>query len=303
MKYIRMTAALLALLLAPLPVHGAERFITLASTTSTQNSGLFDHLLPLFEGVSGIAVHVLAVGTGQALRLGRNGDADLILVHHRPGEEAFVAEGHGIRRYDLMANDFVIVGPAADPAGIGGLKDAARALRRLAGTETPFASRGDDSGTHRREMALWRAAGVDPRPASGRWYRETGSGMGATLNTAAAMNAHALADRATWLKFANKGSLKILVAGDPRLINPYGVVQVDPRRHPHVKAKEARAFIDWLLSGTGQAAIAAYRIQGRQVFFPACAPGLTPRTGRAPAGCPPGASGAAPDRGRSVPPG
>ncbi len=251
----------------------AEPFITLASTTSTENSGLFAHLLPLFTAATGIEVRVVAVGTGQALRLARNGDADVLLVHHRPSEEDFVAAGFGVARHEVMANDFVLLGPAADPAGIGGLADAAAALARIATSEAPFASRGDDSGTHKKEMGLWRAAGRAPAAAGGGWYRETGSGMGATLNTAAAMGAYALADRATWISFANKGDLTILVEGDPRLVNPYGVILVNPARHPHVKAAEGQAFIDWLRSAEGQAAIAAFEVAGQQLFFPAAGAG------------------------------
>ena len=251
----------------------AEPFITLASTTSTENSGLFAHLLPRFTAATGIEVRVVAVGTGQALRLARNGDADVLLVHHRRSEEGFVAAGFGVARHEVMANDYVLVGPAADPAAIGGLADAAAALARVAASESNFVSRGDDSGTHKKEMGLWRAAGRDPAAAGGGWYRETGSGMGATLNTAAAMGAYALADRATWVSFRNKGDLQILVEGDPRLVNPYGVILVNPERHPHVKAAEGQAFIDWLRSAEGQAAIAAFRVDGQQLFFPAAGAG------------------------------
>ncbi len=260
----------LALLAATLAVeaHAESPAITLASTTSTENSGLFAHLLPQFTQCSGIAVRVVAVGTGQALRIARNGDADVLLVHHRPSEEAFVAEGYGLRRHDVMYNDFVLVGPRADPAALRGLDDAAAALARVAATRAPFASRGDDSGTHKKELDLWTAAGLDPSAASGTWYRETGSGMGATLNAAAGMGAYALSDRATWLAFANKGDLEVLVEGDERLFNPYGVILVNPARHPHVHAREAQVFIDWLVSDQGQAAIAAYRLDGRQLFFP-----------------------------------
>jgi len=242
--------------------------ITLASTTSTENSGLFDHLLPRFTEATGISVRVVAVGTGQALRIARNGDADVLLVHHRPSEEAFVAEGYGVQRHDVMYNDFVLVGPSKDPAALRGLDDAAAALARVAAASALFASRGDDSGTHMKELGLWAAAGHDPVAASGTWYRETGSGMGATLNAAAAMGAYALTDRATWLAFQNKGDLEVLVEGDARLFNPYGVILVNPLRHPHVHAREAQAFIDWLISDAGQDAIAAYRLDGRQLFFP-----------------------------------
>jgi tungstate transport system substrate-binding protein len=242
--------------------------ITVASTTSTENSGLLGHLLPQFTAATGIAVRVVAVGTGQALRIARNGDADVLLVHHRPSEEAFVAEGHGVARHDVMFNDFVLVGPRADSARLRGLNDAAAALARVAAARAPFASRGDDSGTHKKELGLWAAAGLDPAAASGTWYRETGSGMGATLNAAAAMGAYALTDRATWLAFRNKGDLEVLVEGDRRLFNPYSAILVNPARHPHVHAREGQAFIDWLISGPGQDAIAAYRLDGRQLFFP-----------------------------------
>ena len=242
--------------------------ITVASTTSTENSGLFGHLLPQFTAATGIAVRVVAVGTGQALRIARNGDADVLLVHHRPSEETFVTEGHGVARHDVMFNDFVLVGPRADPARLRGLDDAAAALARIAAARAPFASRGDDSGTHKKELGLWAAAGLDPGAASGTWYRETGSGMGATLNAAAAMGAYALTDRATWLAFRNKGDLEVLVEGDRRLFNPYGAILVNPARQPHVHAREGQAFIDWLVSGQGQDAIAAYRLDGRQLFFP-----------------------------------
>ncbi len=267
----RLFLALALSALAPGPLHAETPAITLASTTSTENSGLFDHLLPRFTAATGIAVRVVAVGTGQALRMARNGDADVLLVHHRPSEEAFVAEGYGVRRHDVMVNDFVLVGPRADPAGVRGLDDAAAALAQIAGARAPFASRGDDSGTHKKERDLWAAAGLDPSagPSADRgWYRETGSGMGATLNAAAGMGAYALSDRATWLAFQNKGDLEVLVEGDPRLFNPYGVILVNPARHPHVHAREGQAFIDWLVSDDGQAAIAAYRLDGRQLFFP-----------------------------------
>ncbi len=266
----RLTALALAGLLAASPqwpAAGAEQFITMASTTSTRNSGLFDDILPRFTKQTGIEVRVVAVGTGQAIRLARNGDADVLFVHHRKSEEKFVAEGFGVKRFDVMYNDFVFVGPKSDPAAIRGLDDATEALRRIAAAKAIFASRGDDSGTHKKELDLWAAARIDVKEASGSWYRETGSGMGATLNTAAEMNAHALSDRATWLKFANKRDLTVLVEGDERLFNPYGVILVDPHRHPHVKAELGQRFIDWLISNEGQAAIDAYRVEGRQAFF------------------------------------
>lgn len=251
----------------------AERFITVASTTSTENSGLFKHLLPKFTERTGIEVRVVAVGTGQAMKLGENGDADVLLVHHRPSEEKFVREGYGAKRFDVMYNDFVIVGPASDPAGVAGSRDAAATLRKIAGTKAPFASRGDDSGTHRLELELWKAAGIDPKPASGAWYRETGSGMGATLNTAAGMDAYSLTDRGTWLSFKNRQDLRILVEGDSKLYNQYGVVVVSPAKHPHVKAADGQAFIDWLIGPEGQRAIASFTIEGEPAFFPNAKPG------------------------------
>ena len=266
-KPFLLALALLALTAAS-PARAGERAVTLASTTSTENSGLIAHLLPQFTRATGIDVRVIAVGTGQALRIARNGDADVLLVHHRASEERFVAEGYGVKRHDVMYNDFVLVGPRADPARLRGLDDAAAALARIAAARAPFASRGDDSGTHKKELDLWAAAGLDPSAASGSWYRETGSGMGATLNAATGMGAYALSDRATWLAFRNKGDVEVLVEGDPRLFNPYGVILVNPARHPHVHAREGQAFIDWLVSDPGQAAIAAYRLDGRQLFFP-----------------------------------
>ena len=250
------------------PAGAGDRFITVASTTSTENSGLFDHILPLFTGRTGIDVRVVAVGTGQALRLARNGDADVLFVHHRPSEEAIVADGFGVERLDVMYNDFVVVGPGADPAKVHGLVDAAAALKRIAAAGATFLSRGDDSGTHKKERGLWRLAGIDPTAVSGTWYRETGAGMGATLNTAVAMDGHALTDRGTWLAFRNRGNLRILVEGDKRLFNPYGVILVSPSRHPHVKAADGRIFIDWLISPAGQAAIASFRIGGEAAFIP-----------------------------------
>lgn len=244
----------------------ADESITLASTTSTEQSGLFGHILPLFKKASGIEVKVVAVGTGQALAIGAKGDADALLVHDRAGEDKFVAEGHGIDRRDVMFNDFVLIGPASDPAGIRGVEDAEEALRKIAGAKAPFASRGDDSGTNRMELRLWKAAGLDPR-AGGDWYRETGSGMGPTLNLAAGLDAYVLADRATFANFKNRQNLEILSEGDPVLFNPYGSILVNPARHPDVKAEAARRWHDWLTSEVGEAAIASYRINGAQVFF------------------------------------
>ena len=252
-----------------------HRYITVASTTSTEASGLFGHILPRFEETTGIDVRVVAVGTGQAIEIARRGDADVLFVHHTPSEKQFVREGYGVARHDVMYNDFVIVGPADDPAGIAGTESAPEALAGIAEADAPFVSRGDDSGTNKKELELWRAAGLDPADASGTWYRETGSGMGATLNTAAAMDAYALADRGTWISFDNRRELELLVEGDERLFNPYGVILVNPERHPHVKAEAARRFIAWLTSPAGQDAIAAYRLRGEQLFHPNYEPGET----------------------------
>lgn len=268
---------LLLALLAPLPLSAQDRHITIASTTSTEQSGLFRHILPIFTRETGIAVRVVALGTGQALDVGRRGDADVVFVHDRAAEQRFVAEGHGLARQHVMFNDFVIIGPAADPAGIGpearpghiaGSRDTAAALARIAEARAPFISRGDRSGTHAAERRLWQQAGVDPISGRGAWYREIGQGMGATLNTAAAQGAHALADRGTWLSFRNRQGLRILVEGDARLFNQYGVMLVNPQRHPHVKQAEGQRFIDWIIAPAGQAAIAGYRIHGEQLFFP-----------------------------------
>lgn len=269
---MRLLSSALAGLLAAVVLTGAaaaeERFITVASTTSTQNSGLFDHILPTFEKETGIDVRVVAVGTGQAVRLARAGDADVLFVHHKPSEETFVADGMGVERHDVMYNDFIIVGPKDDPAGIKGSKDVAEAMRKIAGAKAPFASRGDDSGTHKREKSLWKEAGVDVEAASGSWYRATGSGMGATLNTAVGMDAYALADRGTWLSFENRGPLEVMVEGDQRLFNQYGIILVNPKAHPHVKAEDGQAFIDWIIGPEGQKMIGAYRINGQQLFTP-----------------------------------
>ncbi len=264
-----MTRAILAAALCISFAAAAQpRFITVASTTSTEQSGLFKHLLPLFEGKSGIQVRVVALGTGQALDMGRRGDADVVFVHARPLEERFVAEGFGMQRQGVMYNDFILVGPRSDPAKVGGGKDIVAAFQRIRAAAAPFASRGDKSGTHFAEVELWKAAGIDIGKEKGPWYRETGSGMGPTLNTASGMNAYALADRGTWLSFRNRGELEVAVQGDRRLFNQYGVILVNPARHPHVKKAMGQAFIDWLGSREGQDAIAAYRINGEQLFFP-----------------------------------
>jgi tungstate transport system substrate-binding protein len=246
----------------------ADRFITVASTTSTENSGLFRHLLPLFQQDTGIEVRVVAVGTGQAIALAQRGDADVLFVHHKPSEEKFVAEGFGVARFDVMYNDFVVVGPRTDPAGVKGMTDVAAALAQVAAKQAMFVSRGDDSGTHKLELSLWKAAGVNVAAASGTWYREAGAGMGATLNTASGLEAYSLTDRGTWISFKNRGNLAILIEGDKRLFNQYGVILVNPKKYPHVKAADGQAFIDWLLSDKGQQAIAAFRIEGQQAFFP-----------------------------------
>lgn len=242
--------------------------ITLGSTTSTENSGLLGYLLPIFKDESGIGVRVVAVGTGQAMRMAMKGDADVILVHHRPSEEEFVRNGYGVERIAVMHNDFVIVGPAADRAGIKGMTDVASALGRIRSSRALFVSRGDDSGTHKRELSLWAALGFQPGDDDGDWYRQSGSGQGATLNVAGEMDAYCLSDRASWVTFANKRDHELLVEGDPLLLNPYSVILVDPRKHPHINATAGQQFIDWLVSEQGQQLIAAYRVEGQQLFFP-----------------------------------
>jgi tungstate transport system substrate-binding protein len=243
-------------------------FITVASTTSTEQSGLFRHLLPIFEQKTGIQVRVVALGTGQSLDMGKRGDADVVFVHARSLEEKFVAEGYGVKRFEVMYNDFVLVGPRSDPAGVGGSKDIVVALKKIFQSRAAFASRGDKSGTHFAELQLWKAAGIDIAKQKGPWYRDTGSGMGPTLNTASGMNAYALTDRGTWLSFKNRGDLVVSVEGDKRLFNQYGVILVNPAKHPHVKKDMGQAFIDWIVSREGQQAIAAYKIDGEQLFFP-----------------------------------
>jgi tungstate transport system substrate-binding protein len=259
--------AFVALLLA-CRLAADEPFITLQSTTSTQNSGLFDHILPLFTAQTGIATRVVAVGTGQAIRNASNGDGDVLLVHSTADEEAFVAQGHGLARADVMYNDFVIVGPSADLAGTKDAPGAVAALRRIAAAKAPFLSRGDNSGTHKAEMRLWAQAQVDVAGLSGAWYREAGAGMGAALNIAIGTGAYILTDRATWISFGNKGDHAILLDNDPALFNQYGVVVVDPARHPNVKAGLAQTFADWIVSPNGQAAIAGFKVDGQQLFFP-----------------------------------
>ncbi|MEX2451826.1 MAG: substrate-binding domain-containing protein [Rhodospirillales bacterium] len=250
------------------PAPAAETFITLASTTSTDNSGLYGFILPKFTKKTGIAVRVVAVGTGQALRIARNGDADVLIVHHKTSEEKFVADGFGVKRFDLMYNDFILVGPPDDPAAIKGMTDVAQALRRIAQAAAYFVSRGDDSGTHKREQELWRRVNIAPDSRSDRWYRESGNGMGATLNTASAMEAYTMTDRGTWLAFKNRAHLALAVEQVPPLRNQYGVIRVSEKKHPHVKAQPARHFVDWLLSDEGQKAIGAFRVNGIQLFHP-----------------------------------
>ena len=265
----RMFSTLAALvMLGGVPAFAQDQSIVVASTTSTQDSGLFDHILPLFEGKTGIDVKVVAQGTGQALDTGRRGDADVVFVHAKAQEEKFIEEGFGVKRFDVMYNDFVLVGPKSDPAGVSGTEDIAAALVAIQEKNAPFVSRGDKSGTHSAELRLWKDAGVDIATAKGDWYKEIGQGMGAALNTAAAMNAYVLSDRATWLSFENRGELDIAVVGDKRLFNQYGVMLVNPEKHPSVKAEAGQQFIDWLVSPEGQKAIGEYKIGGKQLFFP-----------------------------------
>lgn len=250
------------------PAVAQEKSIVVASTTSTQDSGLFGHILPLFKDKTGIAVKVVAQGTGQALDTGRRGDADVVFVHARPAEEKFVAEGSGVKRYPVMYNDFILIGPESDPAGVKGTKDIVAALKAIKDHGAAFISRGDKSGTHQAELNLWNVAGIDLAKDKGAWYKEIGQGMGAALNTASASNAYVLADRGTWLSFKNRGSLAIVVEGDRRLFNQYGVILVSPQRHPSVKQELGQQFIDWLVSPEGQKAIAGYKINGEQLFYP-----------------------------------
>lgn len=268
MKTIKsVLAPVISVLLSATIGMAADEFIIVQSTTSTQNSGLFDAILPTFEAETGIEVRVVAVGTGQAIRNAQNGDGDVLFVHARPAEEQFVSEGWGVERFDVMYNDFVIVGPKADKAAVSGMTDVVAAFQRIATADVPFASRGDDSGTHKAELALWQQAGVDVAAASGGWYRETGSGMGATLNIATATGAYTMSDRATWIAFANKGDFDVQVQGDERLFNQYGIVLVNPAKFPNVKAKAGQAFVDWVIGDNGQAAISNYQVDGQQLFF------------------------------------
>jgi len=263
-----LSAVFAAAVLAAAPAALAQKFITVASTTSTEQSGLFKHLLPVFEKKTGIAVRVVAVGTGQALDIGRRGDADVVFVHAKPLEEKFLAEGHGVKRFDVMYNDFVVIGPKSDPAKVAGTRDVASAFRKIKAAQAPFVSRGDKSGTHFAELELWKAAGIDIAKEKGPWYRDTGQGMGPALNSAAGMNAYILADRGTWLSFKNRGDLTIAVEGDKRLFNQYGIMLVNPAKHPDVKKDLGQAFVDWVISPEGQKTIAEYKINGEQLFFP-----------------------------------
>ena len=262
------TLLLSVALLAALPALAQQKFIVVASTTSTEQSGLFGHLLPVFQKRTGIQVRVVALGTGQALDLARRGDADVVFVHAPSAEEKFLAEGHGVRRFDVMYNDFVLIGPKADSAKVSGGKDILEGLKKIKVASAPFVSRGDKSGTHIAELDLWKAAGIDTATEKGPWYRDTGQGMGPALNMAAAMNAYILSDRGTWISFKNRGELAIAVEGDKRLFNQYGVMLVNPAKHPNVKKDLGQAFVDWVISPEGQKTIAEYRIGGEQLFFP-----------------------------------
>ena len=264
---LRLALLLVLAVLPATPGRAEDRSIVVASTTSTQDSGLFGYLLPLFKQKTGIDVKVVAQGTGQALDTARRGNADVVFVHAKPQEEKFLAEGFGVKRYDVMYNDFVLVGPKGDPAGVKG-HDILAAFHTIEAKTAPFVSRGDRSGTHAAELALWKDAGIDLGAHKGPWYREIGQGMGAALNTASAMNAYVLSDRGTWISFKNRGDLDIVVEGDKRLFNQYGVTLVNPEKHPSVKKDLGQAFIDWLISPDGQAAIAGYKIGGQQLFFP-----------------------------------
>ncbi len=259
---------LLVVLIAALPAVAQDKYIVVASTTSTEQSGLFGYLLPVFQKKTGIQVRVVALGTGQALDLARRGDADVVFVHARAAEEKFLAEGHGVKRFDVMYNDFVLIGPKSDPTNVSGGRDILDALKKIKAAGAPFVSRGDKSGTHIAELDLWKLAGIDIASEKGPWYRDTGQGMGPALNTASAMNAYILSDRGTWISFKNRGELAVAVEGDKRLFNQYGIMLVNPLKHPNVKKDLGLAFVDWVISPEGQKAIADYRIGGDQLFFP-----------------------------------
>lgn len=263
-----LVAAVAAAAFLHLPAQAQEKFITVASTTSTESSGLFKHILPVFEKKTGISVRVIAQGTGQALDTARRGDADVVFVHAKAAEEKFISEGHGVKRHPVMYNDFVLIGPKNDPAKVEGMKDITAALQKIKDAKAPFVSRGDKSGTHMAEVKLWKVAGIDIGAEKASWYRETGQGMGAALNAAASMNGYILADRGTWISFKNRGDLAVLVEGDKRLFNQYGVILVNPEKHAHVKKEAGQKFIDWVTSDEGQKAIAEYKIGGEQLFFP-----------------------------------
>jgi tungstate transport system substrate-binding protein len=266
-RFLLASLAAMALYISPTAAR-AQTPIVMASTTSTEQSGLFGYLLPAFNKATGLEAKVVALGTGQAIDMGRRGDADVLFVHDQAAEEKFVADGFALKRFAVMYNDFVLVGPKADPAKIAGSKDITDAYKKIAAAGAPFASRGDKSGTHAAELRLWKDAGVDPATGKGTWYRETGSGMGPTLNTASAMNAYSFTDRGTWLSFKNRGDLVIVVEGDQKLFNQYGVMLVNPAKHPHVKKDLGQAFVDWVISPEGQQTIAAYKIGSDQLFFP-----------------------------------
>ena len=256
----------------PWSANASERFIVVASTTSTENSGLYSFVLPRFSEQTGIEVRVVAVGTGQAVHIAQNGDADVLLVHHRPSEDQFISQGYGVTRYDLMYNDYILVGPRDDPASVLSAANVIGAVQRIATNKSLFISRGDDSGTHKKELELWNQSGIDTTKVGNGWYQETGRGMGGTLNMASALDAYTLSDRATWLKFGNKGRLDILFQSDPPLFNPYGIILVNPDKHPHIKTRDGQTFIEWMLSEVGQTLIADYRILGQQAFFPTAKP-------------------------------
>ena len=268
LRRLLLAAAVSVPLAATVSAHAADDFITVSSTTSTEQSGLFNFILPIFSKDSGIKVRVVALGTGQARDMARRGDADVVFVHDKVAEEKFIAEGFGVKRQEVMYNDFILIGPKDDPAKVAGGKDITEALKAIQAAQAPFVSRGDKSGTHAAELRLWKAAGIDLDAVKGAWYRDTGSGRGPALNTAASMNAYILADRGTWLSFKNRADLTVVVEGDKRLFNQYGVILVNPEKHPHVKKADGQAFIDWVVSAEGQKAIADYKIDGQQLFFP-----------------------------------